>query len=65
MTATPNELARKRPANAVTSRNTPQNVIDGEFRPTRSVGFEAFKGVVFLILILLFAGGTAASLGYL
>ncbi|WP_157410839.1 hypothetical protein [Actinoplanes rectilineatus] len=49
----------------MTRRNTSLNVIDGQARPTRKVAAEATKFLALLILALLFAGGFAASLGYL
>ncbi len=65
MTTVSREVVRKVPATVVTRRNTSLNVIDGQARPTRKVAAEATKFLALLILALLFAGGFAASLGYL
>jgi hypothetical protein len=55
MTAVPNELARKQPANAPARRN-PQ-VIEGEARPTRpDTGSTVAATFAMFLLALLFAG---------
>lgn len=63
LTTARRDVARKRAANAVSRRNT-HKVIDGEARPTRNHRAEAFRGIAYLVMGLLFAGFVLSLLAY-
>lgn len=63
LSRTRRDVARKRPANAVSRRNSPK-VIDGTARPSRSVSLQALKFLAYFWMALLFGGLLLSLTGY-